>query len=843
MSDASKRLIGNYERLKRIGGGAQGIIFKAVYRARNNPNVALDEIVALKILQRHIVDEQAFRRLQQQTEELKGLLHRNIVRYLDFFTTNEGDFEENICLVMEFLEGETLQEYLKKNTGGMPWPKVKEVFEQCLAGLIYARERGVTHRDIKPANIFLTKSGVAKIIDFDIARRDDSSQMSTAGWKGTFDYMAPDFISLSGFRGDELSDVFSLGVCLYQALTGVLPYAPFGDSAHIGYLNRWRDGAATTPSFRSDVFRVLSHAGTFVSRCLAAKREQRYPTFAVMLEEFQKIRYRHIRHKQKDEYELMEILGRGGFGEVFKARRMSDGALVAVKHLFGGKHSERFVKEAKILQEYSHPNLVKYVDFFVTESASEEKEYYLIMEMLEGMPGWTLRNRLKNEGIIQASEAIPLFCRYLSALQFLHENARPIIHRDIKPGNLYAPAEQPDKAKIFDLGVARDVTGTVTVGGVPGTLDYMAPEFMEIGNDRGSARSDIYALGLCLYEAVTGKRVFQPLPIDMNNALLEFDQRSRVDPKLDFGFKVFNDIPALKDIIRQSLAKDPRQRFESAKRMRSELQSALDQWHPAGVVKGTHPIAMVDTVTHKTEHLETDEPTTVPTVARDANGEAETMGLPMEGKAEAEAREHAEAEAREHAEAEAQERAEAEARERAEAEARERAEAEARERAEAEARKHAEAEARERAEAEARERAEAEARERAEAEARERAEAEARERAEAEARKRGSRSAGTRGSRSAGTRRSRSAGTRGSRSAGTRGSRSAGTRGSRSAGTRAKRGTRGSQSAGTRGSSSTMASKETGSCQSRNSGVGCWLSLAWRGYFLLPGSKMRLCVE
>ena len=708
MSDASKRLIGNYERLKRIGGGAQGIIFKAVYRARNNPNVALDEIVALKILQRHIVDEQAFRRLQQQTEELKGLLHRNIVRYLDFFTTNEGDFEENICLVMEFLEGETLQEYLKKNTGGMPWPKVKEVFEQCLAGLIYARERGVTHRDIKPANIFLTRSGVVKIIDFDIARRDDSSQMSTAGWKGTFDYMAPDFISLSGFRGDELSDVFSLGVCLYQALTGVLPYAPFGDSAHIGYLNRWRDGAATTPSFRSDIFRVLSHAGTFVSRCLAAKREQRYPTFAVMLEEFQKIRYRHIRHKQKDEYELMEILGRGGFGEVFKARRMSDGALVAVKHLFGGKHSERFIKEAKILQEYSHPNLVKYVDFFVTESASEEKEYYLIMEMLEGMPGWTLRNRLKNEGIIQVSEAIPLFCRYLSALQFLHENARPIIHRDIKPGNLYAPAAQPDKAKIFDLGVARDVTGTVTVGGVPGTLDYMAPEFMEIGNDRGSARSDIYALGLCLYEAVTGKRVFQPLPIDMNNALLEFDQRSRVDPKLDFGFKVFNDIPALKDIIRQSLAKDPRQRFESAKRMRSELQSALDQRYPAGVVKGTHPIAMVDTVAHKMERLETDEPTTVPTVARDTNGEAETMGLPMEGKAEAEAREHAEAEAREHAEAEAREREEAEAREREEAKARERAEAEAREHAEAEAREREEAEARERKEAEARERKEAE---------------------------------------------------------------------------------------------------------------------------------------
>ncbi|MEI8123531.1 MAG: protein kinase, partial [bacterium] len=338
------------------------------------------------------------------------------VRYRDSFAWHAGEWDEAQCLVMEFLEGEPLSDRLKKANTGLPWSQVEGIFEQCLAGLIHARERGITHRDIKPSNLFITTEGQAKVIDFDIARRDDSGQMSTAGWKGTFDYMAPDFITIPGFRGDELSDIFSLGVCFYQALTGVLPYESLGDSAHIGYLNRWRDGAAPSPSFRPGVFRVLSNAKPFVAKCLAAKREQRYQTFATMLEDFRKIRARRIRHKNKEEYELLAVLGRGGFGEVFKARKISDGSLVAVKHLFAEKQSERFIKEAKILQQYPHPNLCKYVDFMVVEGTAGEKQYFLILEFLEGMPGWTLRTRLKNEGRLEAAEAMPLFVGYLSAL-------------------------------------------------------------------------------------------------------------------------------------------------------------------------------------------------------------------------------------------------------------------------------------------------------------------------------------------------------------------------------------------------------------------------------------------
>ncbi|MEI8351825.1 MAG: serine/threonine-protein kinase, partial [bacterium] len=389
------------------------------------------------------------------------------------------------------------------------------------------------------------------------------------------------------------------------------------------------------------VFRVLSNAKPFIAKCVAPRREHRYQTFAAMLEDFRKIRARRIRHKNKDEYELLAVLGRGGFGEVFKARRISDGSLVAVKHLFAEKQSDRFIKEAKILQQYPHPNLCKYVDFMVVEGTAGEKQYFLILEYLEGMPGWTLRTRLKNEGRLEAAEAMPLFIGYLSALQFLHENSRPIIHRDIKPGNLYAPVGQPDKGKVFDLGVARDVSGTVTVGGVPGTLDYMPPEFAEAGGDRGSPQSDLYALGLCLYESVAGKPVYERLPTDLNSAWVAFQQRLRKPLELTFTADAFRQYPRLKSIIFKSLAARPVDRYSSAAGMKRDLEAVLSG-------QGGGEAEPSDEVTMATLHsfadddeLRAPEPgATVGTRALDGMGGTlpAPMGLLAAGRAEAERR-------------------------------------------------------------------------------------------------------------------------------------------------------------------------------------------------------------
>ena len=578
MNGSAKERIGDYELIELIGDGAQGKVFKARCVAEKNPRVSRDEIVAMKVLRFTGDDEKAVSRFQSQAEILQTLSHLNIVRYRDSFIWHQGEWDEAKCLVMEFLEGDTLTDRLKKTAGGMAWPEVKNIFEQCLAGLIFARDRAIIHRDIKPSNIFITKSGAVKIFDFDIARRETDSQASTAGWKGTFDYMAPDFVTETNFRGDEVSDIFSLGVCFYQALTGKLPFEPLGEDAHIGYLNRWRNPEGKVElSYRPGVFRVLAHAKALISKCLQPDRTQRYQSFNQMLEDFQKVHYRRIQHKGKEEYELVAVLGRGGFGEVFQGRRVRDGLTIAIKHLFSEKQSSRFVKEAKILQRYEHQHIVKYLDFLVVEGAAKEEQYFLIMEFLEGMPGWSLRNRIKNEGKLELTEALPLFSNYLKALEFLHENSRPIIHRDIKPTNLYAPAGQPHKARIFDMGVARDVSGTVTYGGVPGTLDYMAPEFAKAGSDRGSPQSDLYALGLCFYEAVAGHSAYEKLPSDINTAWIEFQRRSQSNESVRYDAFAFRQCPRLKTIIEKATDLNPKHRYESAAKMRADIDKLFEE--------------------------------------------------------------------------------------------------------------------------------------------------------------------------------------------------------------------------------------------------------------------------
>lgn len=575
MGDPAKDRIGEYEILAPLGQGSRGRVFKARCVAANHPRVTQGREVALKVLHLPGLDARDAELFRERAEILCELDHPNIVRTLDVFVWRPGEWDEVRCVVSEYVEGETLEARLRQKPNGLDWPEAQALFRQVLAGLAHARSRNVQHRDLKPSNILLASDGTAKVFDFDVARKDENGQASTAAWKGSFDYMAPDFVVEPDFRGDEISDVFSLGVCFFEALTGKLPFEPLGKGAHVAYLTRWHGGGKPPEiAFRAGIFRVLAGGRRFVERAVQPARAQRFASFAQMAAELETLRYRRIRHDDKEEYELQAVLGRGGFGEVFLARRVRDGLKVAVKHLFAQKQSERFIREARILQRCRHAQICRHIDFFTVKTATEE-HFYLVMEYLEGMPGWSLRSRIKTEGALPVAEVVPLFVNYLKALQFLHEGKRPIIHRDLKPTNLYAPVGRPEKGCIFDLGVARDVTGTVTYGGIPGTLDYMAPEFGQAGTDRGSPRSDLYALGLCLYESVCGKPAFEKLPTDLNTAWTEFQKRCERAQPLRFDAPVFREYPGLAAVIRRATEFDPARRTASAREMIRELEAAL----------------------------------------------------------------------------------------------------------------------------------------------------------------------------------------------------------------------------------------------------------------------------
>ena len=581
MADSPKSLgiLGKYERLEVIGDGAEGRVYKARCMADDVPGVRRGDLVALKRLKNTGQEKEAFQ-FWRQTEILRKLEHPNIIRYKDSFTCQERDLEDDIyCLVMEWVDGQTLKALLKNNAKGLPWELAHSILAQTLAALQHASKQGVVHRDLKLSNIYVTSQGVAKLIDFGIARQQDSEATATSsapGIKGSFDYMAPDYARLLTFRGDERADIFSFGVCLYQTLTGELPFPSLGESGMMGYFSRWHVPPGPEPLFKHNLFRVLSHARSCIAKCLEPDRDKRFRSFDQVMAKFARIGPKRI-PPNAEKYQYLDYLGKGGFGEVFRARRLSDKREVAVKHLFSAHHSRRFVREAEILRDAAHPNLVEYVDFVEAHPREAEREYYLVLEYLDGMPGASLRDRIRNSDAgLDPVEALSLFAGYLACLDHLH--TKGIIHRDIKPGNLYAPPDFPQKAKVFDLGIAHDQEGTRTHGQVPGTLDYMPPEFASQQSERGSAQSDLYSLGVTLYQAITKTLPLPPLPREESGALIEFYRRSLKPADYPFIHPAFTQHPELERLLRRALSHSPKHRHGSASEMLKEVRGILASW-------------------------------------------------------------------------------------------------------------------------------------------------------------------------------------------------------------------------------------------------------------------------
>jgi len=209
-----KPTLGRYEIERQLGKGAMGIVYlgkdprinrtTAIKTFRFTDDFEESEIDGLK--------EKFFR----EAESAGTLSHPNIVTIYD-----AGDEQDLAYIAMEYLAGEDLEKYTKKQNL-MPMRKVIGYIADIADGLAYAHEKGIVHRDIKPANIMLLKNNVVKITDFGIARITATSQTQTGIVKGTPYYMSPE--QFSGQKVDGRSDIFSLGVMMYQLLTGKLPF-------------------------------------------------------------------------------------------------------------------------------------------------------------------------------------------------------------------------------------------------------------------------------------------------------------------------------------------------------------------------------------------------------------------------------------------------------------------------------------------------------------------------------------------------------------------------------------------------------------------------------------------
>ncbi len=506
--------IGGFEILDELsaGYGAQGMVYRAVCVEDKFGFVEPGTVVALKSM--NVNDDQGaqWRKLEKRTRELVALEHPNVVRYYGCFDDDSVDMGSRYVLVQEYLSGETLKTRLARSPLGLDMDTGLTIVRAAVAGLDAACRAGIVHRDVKPGNIFLCDDGTVKLIDFELAKHESGTITASTGagnMRGTLDYMAPDFME-SGFDGDETSDVFSMGVVMHEVLTGRVPFHSFkGDErlAQGAYFMRWQSPDPINISKRVKNF--LRDGDAVLRMALSVDRSKRCSTFAQFSKALARVSFKTLT-SPSHVYRLVQYIGQGGFGEVLKARIEGTRQTVAIKRLHNAKYDKLFEREKNVLQKLGDDRFVQFVDYFEKQSV-DGKSIYLVMLYLDGMPGSSLRDAIhgaKGEKLEWRAVFIA-FWRYASGLDYLHKIGT--FHRDIKPSNLYFPVGDPEKSAIMDLGIARDIHGSLSQGKVPGTPDYMPPEIVFL-EDRGNAASDIYSLGLCLYEALTGKLAYPRLP-------------------------------------------------------------------------------------------------------------------------------------------------------------------------------------------------------------------------------------------------------------------------------------------------------------------------------------------
>jgi serine/threonine protein kinase len=264
-------------------------------------------------------------------------------------------------------------------------------------------------------------------------------------------------------------------------------------------------------------------------------------------------------------YQIVEHLGRGGMAEVYKAYQPALDRYVAIKilHPFVADDEtflSRFEREGRTVANLRHVNIVRVFDF-----GHQDETYYMVMEFVDGQTMKQRLNKLRAAGqVMSPAETTKLICQTARALYHAHQ--RGLIHRDVKPANILLTSS--GDAVLSDFGIAYMVESTrYTMTGVVGTPDYMSPEQGQ-GLDI-NLRTDIYSLGIVLYECLTGRTPFSadtPLAVIFKHVQDPLPLPRSINPAIS---------EAMERVILKSLAKDPVDRFASAQEMAEALEAAL----------------------------------------------------------------------------------------------------------------------------------------------------------------------------------------------------------------------------------------------------------------------------
>jgi len=626
------RAFGRLLLLKLVARGGMGDIYLA---ATTGIEGAERPCIVKTVRRDHIHDGSFLARFLDEARVQSQLNHPGVAQVLEASTDENGE----PFTVVEYVEGRSLADVRQRAIQiGEPigWAEAVAITIEMGQALAHVHERasadgtplGIVHRDLSPQNVMIGYAGEVKLIDFGTARGQNRKCHTVAGVV----FAKPGYVAPEVARqqvGDGRIDVYAMGVMLWELCSGKRLLS--GDpQAHLESVaagtffipsladikgipveldaivqklcandpdDRYTSAAeaskdlakliAQAPAQKSGERSVRARVATLMQSLWPQEPARGRSEFAKLLERARglrkevqtpsagKVMSANAAHMDDESilpgtpYRLMKMIGEGASGIVYEAEHTELGRRLAVKVLSPAHTSaidaiDRFRREARIIANMTHPNLVQLHDF----GKSLDGRIYLAMELLKGS---TLDKKYESGTSWETATKVAI--DVTQALSAAH--AAGLVHRDLKPQNLFVTSE--GTVKLLDFGVAMALAEVKSDGekrqkgfAVFGTPEYMSPE--QVLGEQVDERCDIYALGCVLYELVTGVR-----PFEGGSAVVVMGMQLReapVRPTLKVAGK---NIPGeLEAVILKALAKDKAARFKSAEEMRNALLMALE---------------------------------------------------------------------------------------------------------------------------------------------------------------------------------------------------------------------------------------------------------------------------
>ncbi len=624
------RRFGRLVLLKHMARGGMGEVFLATAGGIEGA----ERPCVVKIIRReHAADRSFLARFLDEARIQSQLCHPGVAQIQEASIDPSG----KPYVVLEYVEGRNLGEIRHRATQlgtRVCWPDAVAIGVALTEALAHVHERtdaagrplAIVHRDLSPQNVMVGYGGEVKLIDFGTARAENRRCHTVAGVVfAKPGYVAPEVANNT--PGAAPADLYAVGIMLWELLAGrrfltgeasehlaavaagerrPTPLADGIDAPHeldavIAKLTAPKIAAryASAREAMTDLVALLKRAPSpadgersvhariahLVRRLYPAEPARTRAEFARLVADARALSADASVFSTRvplavegggpgllpgTRYRLVRTLGEGAMGTVYEAEHVDLGRRVAIKALTapgrGAKqHADRFRSEARAIAQLRHDNLVTVFDFGV---AADGRPFY-VMEYLDGE---ALDQRLGREPRLTWREVADLGIQACRALEVAH--AAGIVHRDIKPGNLFLT--RSGALKLLDFGVAERVKAASPAGAGPesievfGTPEYMAPE-QALG--AADVRSDVYSLGVVLYELLTGA-----LPHDPAGGVTLFDARSRKQPEPAARRAPQRGIPKMLDqTILKALAPNPERRFQTAAALREALAAALEE--------------------------------------------------------------------------------------------------------------------------------------------------------------------------------------------------------------------------------------------------------------------------